>query len=177
MISCKTYFPNAIKLTLRYNSSNESEYSLPTILNHILPLKQLTQLPINSPNIHFEVVIELLHFLPNLHTLMFNLESFNNIDLVLIQQNETFQIVSNTNTIRNMIIKSNCTFQQLKLLINICPQIQQLSMCIHKIFLEVALLFLLSNDNEYTHELHSLCITHSIVKGIEIINNLHQSQK
>jgi len=72
-------------------------------------------------------MLELLRFLSHIHTQVFYPKSFNNIDLISIQQNETFQIVSNTNNIRNVIIKEYCTFEQLKLFVYLCPRLQQLS--------------------------------------------------
>ncbi|CAF1079003.1 unnamed protein product [Rotaria sp. Silwood1] len=88
------YFPNANELTIEHYF-NTTDDSISTILNCILPLKQLTKLVIQSSHFSFKQIINLIRFTLNLHTLKLDLLSFNETNLNLSQQNEAFQYVSN----------------------------------------------------------------------------------
>ncbi|CAF4622398.1 unnamed protein product, partial [Rotaria sp. Silwood2] len=104
------YFPNANELTIEHYFKIFDD-SISTILNCILPIKQLTKLIIKSSNFSFEQIVNLIRFTPNLYTLKLDLLSFNEINLKLIQQNETFQYVSNTNKIKTIELRQSCTLE------------------------------------------------------------------
>jgi hypothetical protein len=59
-----------------------------------------------------------------------NSVSFRNTDLLLIEQSETFRLISKTNNIIEMHVISLHTLKETKFLINLCLQLQHLT--IHK---------------------------------------------
>jgi hypothetical protein len=98
---CRNYFPHATQLTLSYKDVNVNENSLLILLNHIIPLTQLTKLNINLEPFLFKTMIELLYSTPNIHTLTVENVCFNEKEFISIEQSETFQLVSTKNKIKN----------------------------------------------------------------------------
>ncbi|CAF3356561.1 unnamed protein product [Rotaria socialis] len=90
------YFPNVDELTIEEYFKTLDD-SISTTLNHILPLKHLTKLVIKNSQFTFEQIINSILFTSNLYVLKLDLLCFNGINLKLIQPNERFQYVSNTN--------------------------------------------------------------------------------
>ncbi|CAF1406898.1 unnamed protein product [Rotaria sordida] len=126
MINYMNYFPNATELTLEYSMSVCRD-SISTTLNNILPIRQLTKLVIGFHYFSLIKITELLYFMPNIQTLV--LESMplygnTNED---IEQNKTFQLVSNQNTIRDVTLKEVCTLDKIQLLLKLCPRMQHLA--------------------------------------------------
>ncbi|CAF1189159.1 unnamed protein product [Rotaria sordida] len=117
IINWTNYFSNVTQLTFKCNPLQENEYVLPIIFNRIFPLKQITKLEIIWFNLDLKDVIELLTFMPNIHMLRFNLPILEKIDLNLIQQSESFQMVSTTNKIKDVSIGFQCTFELIELLV------------------------------------------------------------
>ncbi|CAF4961840.1 unnamed protein product, partial [Rotaria sp. Silwood1] len=112
------YFPNANEFTIEHYF-NTTYDSISTILNCMLPLKQLTKLVIQSSHFSFKQIINLIRFTLNLHTLKLDLLSFNETNLNLSQQNEAFQYVSNTNKIQTLELRESCTLENFQVIINV----------------------------------------------------------
>ncbi|CAF3999166.1 unnamed protein product, partial [Rotaria sordida] len=91
IMNCTNYFPNVITLTFEVDFCT-TQISVISILNHILPLKQLTKLVIECHYFSFMKMIELLSFTPNLHTLIFKSMPSHRNDYTSIQQNRIFQL-------------------------------------------------------------------------------------
>ncbi|CAF4187706.1 unnamed protein product [Rotaria sordida] len=152
------YFPNATQLTIKHDLET-FPHSISTILNRIVPLVQLTKLIfIDSYDIPFEQLIELLYFTPNLHTLKYGVIVFNEMNSKLIQQNETFQYVSMTNKIKNFEIHEICTLEEIVMIVNLFPQLEYLKTEMMRKDIELIIRFLFSKNNHQTHYLYYLCI-------------------
>ncbi len=95
MINCKSYFPNVTALTLNSRFLNENINSLLIGLNNIIPLKQITKLNFDLPCNSLSEIIELLHYIPNIHTFKVNSLTFEITDLMLIENSETFHYLTN----------------------------------------------------------------------------------
>ena len=80
---------------------------------------------------------------------------------------DTFQLISQTNNIRNMIIKYDFTLQEINLLIILCPRLQQFSIKKSNNSFQTFLQLLLSNIHEKLKDLFLLCITHVSSKETE----------
>jgi hypothetical protein len=171
--NCNKYFPNAIELNLSFKSINENENYLSVILNRILPLKQLTKLVFDISHYRSKIIFQLLQSTSNIQTLILNCTSLCQSSFILIQQYQTFQFVSKTNQIINLIITTECTLEVTKLLVNLCPKLQHLTISIFKNDFVPTLRFLLSKNIRY---LFSLCLQHVSEDDILTLNELIKPQ-
>ena len=158
--ACMHYFPNATELTFsgRFNSTQPL---ITTILNGILPLKQLTKLVIQCNHFSLKKLVESLCLIPNVHTLVLGSMPFYNGDHALIEQSETFRTVSTTNHIKDLSVSKKCPIKSMKLLLALCPRIQQLSVEAPGNTLEPMVQFLLDKNNPNTRHLYLLCFSSS----------------
>jgi hypothetical protein len=176
-INCINYFPNATELIF-----NEvfitSPTSMTTILNHIIPLKQLTKLAITCDRFSVQKVIKILCHTPNLHTLA--LKSMpcyrKNKDYTSIEESKDFQLTSNTNVITNVTCDAECTFEQIRLLTALCPQMQYLTLDTPSNTFEAIVRFLLDKTNPNTCHLFSLCFSRAWTNKFERLNTLIKSE-
>ncbi|CAF1184621.1 unnamed protein product [Rotaria sordida] len=157
IMSCVNYFQNATKLTLSHSFA-ASRVWLRIILEHIIPLKQLTTLVIDYDALSFNQLIKLLRFTPNIHTLTFKSHSIQKPNSILIQQSQTFRLISNTNTITNVTIEERYTAENIKLLAILCPRMQHLTIDILTTELESTMKFILLKTKTDLQHLCSMCI-------------------
>ncbi len=111
------HFTNVNELTLSETFDIPHD-SIVIHLNRIIPLRQLTKLTLACHRSPFKQVIELLHFTPNIHTLKLDSILFYRTDSVSIQQNDIFQLVSNTNTVTTLTIDKEVTFEKIQLFLD-----------------------------------------------------------
>ncbi|CAF0856497.1 unnamed protein product [Rotaria sp. Silwood1] len=97
--NCVNYFSNATELTIRHYFK-KSENSISTTLNCMIPLTQLTKLVIESYGFPLKEIVKLLCFTSSLYILKLNFLSLNANNSKFIEQNESFQYVSNQNKIK-----------------------------------------------------------------------------
>ncbi len=174
--SCKAYFPNATGLTILRGFVDQIEYPFSTNLNRIIPLKQLTKLKVADIYDSFSEIIELLYYTPNIHTLKIILVACCKTDLILLQQSETFQLVSKTNNIKKLTIVSNNILKVIKFLVTLCPQLQHLTINTCEDGLKPVLQFLLSKDNNNTRYLRSLRIERISENEMETLKTFLESE-
>ncbi|CAF0843357.1 unnamed protein product [Rotaria sordida] len=177
MINCQNYFPNVTGLIILFNFGEQSKNLLSNSLNNIIPLNQLTKFILRSYHNDFYKIIELLQCMPNIHTFEIGHTSLKDSNLVSIQQSHTFRLVSQTNKIQNMIIECQCTLKEIQFLINLCPQLQQLTIDKSDKDFESFLRCLLSNINEKLNYLFLLCIASINQKETNILETLIKSEK
>ncbi|CAF1160574.1 unnamed protein product [Rotaria sordida] len=175
-MNCVNYFRNATKLTLSHNFA-ESRVWLRIILKRIIPLKQLTTLIIDCDTFSFDQLIKLLHFTPNIHTLTFNSQSITESNSMLIQQSETFRLVSNTNKITNVTIKEKYSFENIKLFVTLCPRMQNLTIDIYTQHLESIIRFILLKTKINIPHLCSIYIKNTRKSMIGILKTLIESEE
>lgn len=151
-INCKNYFPNATELTFMYGIEKTIDN-----FNQILPLIQITKLHITCIDFKFDVVIDILKFIPNICTLTVDSVLFLKTECTTIENNEIFQLVSNTNVIQNFTIRNGCRFEQIKFFLKLFPRLQHINMNISweefKLFFNLSVLKISTNHNC----LHSIC--------------------
>ncbi|CAF4984237.1 unnamed protein product [Rotaria sp. Silwood1] len=169
------YFSNANQLTIEHYFKT-SDDSISTTLNRILPLKQLTKLNIKSSNFPFEQIIKLIHFTPNLHTLKLDFLSLNEIYLKLIEQNEIFRYVSNTNKITNIDIGEKCTLEIFQLIMYLFPQVEYLKIRINKKEINQIIRYLFSKTTNKIRRLFFLCISQISKVCLRELNFLIKSE-
>ncbi|CAF3171054.1 unnamed protein product [Rotaria sp. Silwood2] len=174
---CRNYFPNATELTLSYNSINIDRNSPSIILNHIVPLIQLTKLNINVKSFLFKTMIELLYLTSNIYTLSVEDVCFDKEELPSIQQTEIFQLVSTRNKIKNLTINSIYAFEEIKLFIHLCSQLECLRMRPVYDDFEGILRYLLSKNNNNTRCLFYICVTDFSSEEIVTIDAVMESKE
>ena len=165
------------ELTISCESVIDTENFLSITLNRIIPLQQLTKLIITYYNVFLPKIIELIHCTPNVHTFEIGYVSFDGIDLILFEQNDYFQLVSQTNNIQNLIIHYQYTLQQTKVLVNLCSQLKQLTIDKFEDDFQALLRFLLSKDNHKPRYLSSLCLKHVPYDRIESVKHFMKSER
>ncbi|CAF1375082.1 unnamed protein product [Rotaria sp. Silwood1] len=171
IINCKYDFPNATELTILYCYEKQNQNFLLTSFNNIIPLKQLTKLVIDSYSNSFIEIIELLLLSPNIHIFQIDLVSLEYSDLISIENSETYQLLSKTNNIIQMIIMLDCTLEIIKFFINLFPRLQYFTMRISNDNIKPVLSLLFSKDNYNTQNLFSLCIKHMSDEEFDILKN------
>jgi hypothetical protein len=146
-------------------------------LNRIIPLKQLTKLTLQCHRLHFEQLIELLHFTPTVHTL--NVESvlLYGMNSASIQENNLFELVSNTNTITNLTIDKEITLEKIELVVALFPRLEYLTINLYTEVLEPIARFLLSKSNEHTRHLSCLCVSKQLGILLTNLRTLIESEK
>ncbi len=176
MTTCVYYFRNVTKLTLS-NTFSGSRVWLGPILKRVVPLKQLTTLVIECCDFSFEQFIKLLHSTSNIHTLIYDCQSINETNSMSIQQSEMFQLVSNTNSIRNLTIKERYSSENIKLLVALCPRMQHLTIDISSLHLESMVQFILSKSKTDIPQLCSLCTKNTRKSMVGVLKNLIESEE
>jgi hypothetical protein len=174
VIGCMHYFPNVTKLNFE-NRFSTTRDSIPIILSRIIPLKQLTKLGIECNHFSFIKMIQLLSFTPNIHTLTITSMPLYKNDYLSIQENETFRLVSNTNTIKDVTFKEKCTSEKLKLLVALCPRVQHLTINIFLKDMESIARFLLEKNNQNTAHLLLLCFSRASTNYFQNLEALIKS--
>jgi hypothetical protein len=178
--SCLHSFPNTIELTLSDCSEARSVWSEDDSLHCIIPLTQLTKLTINDGYRPFYRVIDILYFLPNIHTLVLKCMSLIATEFWPLQRSERFQMVSSTNKIENMIIMCDYSLHKIKLLTSLCPRLEHITIDFtFRSFkaLEPTIQFLLSRTNQNTSHLSSLYILGLSGMMIGTLKTLIESDK
>ena len=169
LINCKNYFPNTTKLTfdgdfyIIYNS-------LSTILTRIIPLQRLRKLVINCPSFSFIKLIELLSLTPNVHTLILPCVICYRDGYMSIERSKAFRLVSKNNMITNVTLESNCTLENVRMLITLCPRLECLTIKTHVENLQSTIRFLLERNYQNSRHLCTLCFltaTNALYKKLE----------
>jgi hypothetical protein len=169
-------FPNATELYLRAGFFTLCP-SLGIVLGRIVPLKQLTKLVVQCHRFPFIKLLDLLCFTPHIHTLIFQSMSLYGHNYRSVEQSESFQRVSTTNTITHVTCKNRCTLEKVKLLIALCPRVQHLAINTLVKTLKPITRFLLDKSNQNTCHLCLLCFTRVSGTWFELLDKLVKSEK
>jgi hypothetical protein len=165
------YFPNVTELTVK-DYGRMYFGSILTALDHILPLKQLKKLNIDCNDFPVHQLVNLLNLTPNLRSLKWNLQSIDQNQLKLIEQNEIYRSLSNTNQIENLQILHCCSFDEIRFFIHLFPQTESLQTGIlRKEIVEIIRCILTEMDH-----LFFLHITDIIRTYLQKLNHLIRSE-
>lgn len=176
IVSCGYYFPNAVELTLEDGFTTHLG-SISANINRLLPLRRLTKLAIEIHYSSFIKLVELLYLMPNIHTLVLESMPLYGITKDGIEQNETFRVISNRNTIANVTFKDVCTLDQIQLLIALCPRVQHLTIHIRARDLEPFARSLFESASRHAHSLNSLSFTRASTCWLRKLDTLIQSDR
>lgn len=119
-------FPHVTHLTIIDKDLSEFPSILSNNLNKILPLHQLTQFNYETFNWHFIEIIQFFQHMPNLEIFHIHFRAFIDWNFTSIEENDTFQFVSKNNRITKLVITTQCTLNDIDILIALCPRVKQL---------------------------------------------------
>ncbi|CAF1038048.1 unnamed protein product [Rotaria sordida] len=157
--------------------SHEIKEQLTDSLRRTISLIRLTKLNMNNIYSELDILINIIQFTPNIHTLTWIHIKDSPKDLLSIQDSESFQLVSKQNQIKNIIIKGDYTKKMMEVLINLCPQVQYISFGYSRRSLDATVYYLLSEIKETTRHLFSLCIFSASPRWIGEWEDLIQSRE
>lgn len=134
--------------------------SIAITLSHSISLKRLTTLSFDFEYFSVQKLLKILCCTPNIHTLKLKtISGYQNNDETLFEKNEDFHLVSHTNVITNITYEGECAFNEIKLLVTLCPRMEHLTIKTRSKTLESILRFLLDRTNQHTRHLCSLCFS------------------
>lgn len=169
MDHCSIYFPNANELTISGDTYMPRE-SVATDLSRTVPLENLNKINITCEQFSFNTIMKLLCFTPNCSKLILD---FIPLDTALLQGAETFQLASNINKITVLTVTWICSFEKVKLLVKLCPQLQHLTISVAEEFISIVQFLIPQVDNDSRHLL-SLSIHTMGIGSCDKLINLHQ---
>lgn len=175
MANCRYYFPNATKLTFS-SSIAVNHNSVSSFLNGIIPLNQISTISLKCTHVPFVNLIELLLYMPNVCTLKFETMPLYGNSTDFIRDKAVFRLVANQNKITTVVFKQRCTLEKIRLLVDLCPRIENLSIKLHARDLQSISQFLLENNNMNSGHLYSLCILSANAIWKERLAELIQSK-
>jgi hypothetical protein len=176
-IDCRNYFPNAVELVVDDNFSAHPASAV-TILNRIIPLKQLTKLIINCNRFSVQKVIKILCHSPKIHTLtLTSMPCYRKVnDYTSTEERNEFELVSNTNVITTVTCKTKCTLEHIKFLVALCPRIEHLIIDTLSRDLEPITQFLLNKTNQNARHLCSVCFSRACNNWLEKVDTIIKSE-
>ncbi|CAF1036987.1 unnamed protein product [Rotaria sordida] len=152
------YFPNVNELTIFNRRASCSHWDSTYNIDGIISMIQVTKLTIDYSHRPFNKLVDLLYCTPNVHTLVFKQLSLSETDYFLLQESEKFRLVSNQNKIKSITFSFDYSLRKIKLFMNLCPKLQQLTIGMTDSCLEIIVQFLLLETKRTTCHLSSLCI-------------------
>ena len=155
------HFLNANELILSESFDIPHDWTFDS-LNRIILCQQLTSLTVQYHHLSFEQLLELLHRMPNIHTLILHSVSIN--------QHSQFQFVANMNMVTNLTVSEAMTLEEVQLLTTLFPRLNSLTTNFHQEGFEPIVRFLCSRSNENVRHLSSLCV---LIGGHILIEKLH----
>jgi hypothetical protein len=173
---CIHQFPNATDLTLENISSKNSDLLI-TTLKEIILLENLPKLDITSYKYSFGKLIELLALISNIVTLKIGRIKLDEVDLVDIQNSETFQLATNMNIIKNLTVTETDEIKEVELLFILCPQLQYFAIIRRQKDAKTLVKLLLSKDTGIAQHLIFLSTCIHNKRYIDTLNKLIQEGK
>ena len=155
-INWTKYFPNVTQLTLKEEPFKERNYISSIILRQIFPLEQITELDVYLSSRYFKEFIQLLISLPNISKLNLHRAGFQK-DSDSLKSDESVVAMSTKNQIKEVkLALQYCAFEDMKLLVDLFPQLQRFTLCMAKGCLVEIVQYLLAKDNEKNPHLNSI---------------------
>jgi hypothetical protein len=175
---CPKSFPNATELTLDFYRCVHSTLFTTDALRHVISITHLQKLIIRSYHLTFNEIVDVLLYIPNIHTLGIPGIKTTAKEISTLQKSEKFRLVSEQNQIKNVII-SNYSLITVKMFVELCPKLQHLSSgTSQKSFIEIVRYLLSKNSRKYSGiSSFSLRIFPLNKKLIKKVKTLVQSKK
>ncbi len=147
---CPKSFPNATELTLDFYRCVHSTLFTTDALRHMISITHLQKLIIHNNYLTVNEIVDVLLYIPNIHTLSIIGISTTAKEISTLQKSEKFRLVSEQNQIKNVII-SNYSLMTIKMLVDICLELQHLSLSrFDKSFIEIVRYLLSKNARKYS---------------------------
>lgn len=150
------FFPNAIELYFPKGFDSDYTENL-SLLDRIVPVKQLTKLVIKNCFISFEQIIEILASASRMRTLVLESLCFDRCNHLVVKSNDKFRRISEMNVTKHITFENPCTVKDLELLFALCPHVEHLSINIRFTTIKPIAHFLFIDTNPNTRHLFLLC--------------------
>ncbi len=175
---CSKSFPNATELTVDSSRIVRSTLFTTNALRRTISVTHLKKLIIASNYLTFNEIVDVLLYIPNIHTLAIRCIHTNAREVSTVQKSEKFRLVSEQNKVKNVII-SNYFLMTIKMLIDLCPELQHLSFnTFQDPFMETVRFLLSKNARKFSNiSSFSLRMFSLDNKLIEKVKTLIQSKK
>ncbi|CAF3055574.1 unnamed protein product, partial [Rotaria sp. Silwood2] len=154
---CSKYFPNANQLSLSLLCRARSKLFAIDNLQYIIPLKQITKLNISNEDLDLDNLVNMLFVMPNIDTLTYSSLTRVRDEDVSLEGSERFQLVSKQNKIKRFTIKCVYRLKAIKILINLCPLLEHITIGTFGLSFRPTVAFLMSKSRESDCRLSSLC--------------------
>ncbi|CAF0924459.1 unnamed protein product [Adineta ricciae] len=161
--NAKKYFPNTTTLTIEHYFQ-PTRGSLATIVNEILPLKQLKKLVIENIGYPFDEILQLMKLTPNLQFL-----SVRRINYPFLLLNNMFQMMS----LKTLEIHQECSYEYFQIMMMHFPQLNTLRIAMKRPDVPQTIRYVFTQPNH----LFSLCFTRIPKVCLRDIKNLIRYEK
>ncbi|UJR18856.1 hypothetical protein I4U23_021984 [Adineta vaga] len=151
---CLYHFPRVKKVTFKKDFIIVSSESLLINLSSILSMEQLKTLIIKCNHFPFIYLMKFLSFAFNIQTLIFQTMPLYRDNKTTLENTELFQLVSRTNSVRNLSCRNKCGIDRVELLVMLFPRLQSLEMYLEKTKdMNLILPFLFNDNNQNTQQM------------------------
>ncbi len=171
--SCSTSFPNVTELTLDFYHGVRSTLFTTDALRRTISVTHLQKLIIDSNHLTFKEIVDVLLYIPNIHTLGIRGIKTTAKEIATLQKSKKFRLVSEQNKIKNVVI-SNYSLMAIKMLVDICLELQHLSLNrFGKCFIKIVRYLLSKNARKYSgissFSLRMFRLNNKLIKKVKIL--------
>ncbi len=137
----------------------DNDQSFFDILGPILVTAQMTCLKIVRRKIFIGTLINLIRYLPNLHSLIVSSLSMIHPRCLSVDEATALRFVSQNNKITRVNLQQMNDLAQVQFLLELCPRIEYLEVdCTNVVYPEDVIRFILMKNIKYIPNLSSLCL-------------------
>jgi hypothetical protein len=175
---CSKSFPNVTQLTIDFYPIACSTLFTSNALGRTISVTHLKKLLIDRYYLTFNEIADVLLYIPNIDTLGIKGISTTAKEISTLRKSEKFLLVSEQNKVKNVII-CDYLLMTIKMLIDLCPELQHLSFnTFHKSFIEIVR-YLLSKNTRKFSDISSFSLRKFPLdnKLIEKVKTIVQSKK
>jgi hypothetical protein len=151
------------QLTVTDHAYTGMDESFIDTIGPILAMVYINCLNITCREIFIGTLIDLIKYLPNLHSLVVSSLAMIHPRCLSVEEARTLRLVSNNNKITKVNLQRMNDLAQVQFLFDLCPRIEYLEVnCINDVFPEKFVRFILMKNTKYIPNLSSLCLEISL---------------
>jgi hypothetical protein len=151
--------PEINQLTIIDMFDVDNDQSFFDALGPILLTAQIRCLKITCRKIFIGTLIDLIRYLPNLHSLIVTYLAMVDPRCLLVEEATTLRFVSQNNKITRVNLQQMNDLAQVQFLLELCPRIEYLEVdCTNVVYPEDVIRFILMKNIKYIPNLSSLCL-------------------
>ena len=156
IVNWRKYFPNVTQLIFKAIPFQEINYVSPMVLRQMLPLERIMELHAHLSNRYFHGFLQLLIALPNLQKVNLHRTGLQK-DTELLQADGAVLATSTKNQSKHVTLSlQQCAFANMKLLVDLFPQMRHLTVNMGDDALFEIVRYLLDKNNTKSRHLNSI---------------------